>query len=82
MIEDLKIWFLLKMRIIESAIAAMRAMVGRQHQDASREDNEQRAKEMREAADQLAADAEELRADLKKGLREDRHPPPQQNPDE
>jgi hypothetical protein len=76
MVKELKIWFHLPVRVVEAAIAAMRSMVGRRHRDASREDNEQRSKDMRDDADQLAEDAEELRRDLKQGLSEDRHPPP------
>ena len=75
MIEDIKVWFLLKMRVVENAINAMMSMVSHTHHQASQEDNEQRAKEMRENADRLARDAEELRKNMEQGLREDRHPP-------
>jgi hypothetical protein len=82
MVKEIKIWFHLRMRVVEAAISAMRAMVGRRHLDASREDNEQRAKDMRQDADQLAEDTEELRQDLKQGLKEDRHPPERNKPNE
>jgi aminoglycoside phosphotransferase family enzyme len=84
MIQEIKVWFLIPKRIVEAAIAAMRGMVARGHQEASREDNEHRASDMRDDADQLAEDAEELRRNLKKGVAEDTRPPPppQQKPDE
>lgn len=84
MIQELKVWFLVPRRLIEAAISAMRAMVSRQHQEASREDNDVRSREMRDDADQLAEDAEELRRNLKKGISEDIHPPPppRDKPDE